>query len=348
MKSFNIYLLIFCTLLSNTVMADSEFNNTLREADIVFEGTVESVENRIADIGSTPGELVLPYTFVTYKVDRFLKGNLSLPRVTLRFLGGVDSEGAFMFEAHQPLFDTGDHDVLLVRNNNTAPCPLVGCARGRYRMVDGLLVNELGQTLELADDTLHAGQAVDLEEINTHKVSDRLTIQRESASELNGQDVVDAESLPPPKLGIRPDPAGFVSFMERKIQESHSYIELEQVSSFENADPDEKINDPIMRSVSSTSVAPPVSAQSQIPEDVLEEMRLEQEILAQRAAAAKSQGPLLAQQQVVSLPPKPLQAQMAPLAKDRANNGQLIWLLPLVAMLLLIAWFFARRTNTSN
>jgi hypothetical protein len=84
------------------------------------------------------------------------EGSLTLPNfhlplvynqstITLRFLGGDDPDGGtFMNIEELPLFDVGNEDILYVQDNGVAGCPLVGCAEGRIRIVNGELQDERG------------------------------------------------------------------------------------------------------------------------------------------------------------------------------------------------------------
>lgn len=103
------------------------------EADLVFQGTV-------TDIKYAPSIEGIPHTFVTYRVEEVLKGAYSAPTLTLRFIGGVKIEGNVMRRlsvSHAPRFETGHHDLLMVKDNTQVQCPLVQCAQGRFRFEIG-------------------------------------------------------------------------------------------------------------------------------------------------------------------------------------------------------------------
>lgn len=116
------------------------------KADMVFVGTVDRVEYRMS--GEKGDEQRIPHTFVTYNVEKVLQGKADDKQVTLRFIGGRGEKSAFLSVSNQPMFDAGDRDLLMVADNGTAGCPLVSCANGRYRMIQGKVFSEAGQAIE--------------------------------------------------------------------------------------------------------------------------------------------------------------------------------------------------------
>lgn len=169
---------------------DIALDAMLQEATFIFEGTVQRVEYRLSDpLGNDPG---LPYTFVSYSVERVIKGSYSGAELTLRFLGGPTGEGdEILMLPDYPLFDGGDRDILFVTGNTYFECPLVGCIRGRFRFINGLIVNENGQTLMFnADGSLRTHSAIDHDDLKNHTMAGKFTIQRAQDS------VAHADELP--------------------------------------------------------------------------------------------------------------------------------------------------------
>ena len=139
-------------------------------ADLVFKGRVVDVDYRLSEPG--PEQPALPHTFVTYAVDEVIQGQSDGKTLTLRFLGGRGEGARFMRVSGYPLFDLGDEDLLFVKANTEAPCPLVGCAKGRFRIIEGQVYGEDGrQVLMDEKGRLRPGRRVDLEAVDTHKVS---------------------------------------------------------------------------------------------------------------------------------------------------------------------------------
>ncbi len=144
-----------------------ELDRAMRRADLVFEGEVVGVtyanalddgvgDTQSGEDGETNG---LPHTFVTYRMDEVFTNNHSEETLTLRFAGGVDTESGPDYDiltvAQHPHFDLGDRDILFVKGNEHALCPLDRCSNGRYRILSGpndpqdALYTELGQELRL-------------------------------------------------------------------------------------------------------------------------------------------------------------------------------------------------------
>ncbi len=260
---------------------NKSFTESLRSADLVFEGTVTEVQHRMASMGNDENTTEIPYTFVTYNVHRFIKGQANSNQVILRFLGGTAGEGQpFVVIPGQPLFDVGDHDILLVQGNEHFPCPLVGCAQGRYRFIGGLVVNELGQVLELSDEgELKKGPAIESEEVNTHQLTKITKLERNEVTELGDTEPVPPEELPEPTEGLRPDPSAFRVHVEDEVRNSHTTNELSEVPTFQSADPDAEIIDLVMQNVATGAEAPPEEPLpiDELNEEELAELRLEEE-----------------------------------------------------------------------
>ena len=144
-----------------------ELEQAMRRSDLVFEGEVIGVayanaldsgvgDSHLGEDGKTHG---LPHTFVTYRLDEVFTNNHGEETVTLRFAGGVDTESGPDYDilsiAQHPHFDLGDRDILFVKGNEHALCPLDRCSNGRYRVLpgsngpEGTLYTELGQEVRL-------------------------------------------------------------------------------------------------------------------------------------------------------------------------------------------------------
>jgi hypothetical protein len=151
----------------------------LKRADLVFEGVVERVEYAFSDPqgGTHPR---IPHTFVTYRIEDVIRGDVQGDTITLRFIGGRGDEAKFLMASELPLFDVGDRDVLLVSGNTESGCPLVGCANGRFRVIQGHVFNDEGQAVELdSAGKLALGAYYDLSEVMTHKVSQTTLVRQD-------------------------------------------------------------------------------------------------------------------------------------------------------------------------
>lgn len=122
------------------------FQALTEQADMVFQGKVTKIEYK--NSATTDGTKGSPYTFVTYQISQVIAGSYSDPTITLRFLGGDDpSTGTFLEVTESPLFDVGDEDILYVSGNGASECPLVGCAQGRLRIINGSLQDDEGREI---------------------------------------------------------------------------------------------------------------------------------------------------------------------------------------------------------
>jgi hypothetical protein len=139
------------------------------DADFVFQGVVDRVDYRLAD--ATPQGRPIPYTFVTFKVEHMLTGQGHPPFITLRFLGGYDGHGHVLRVSHTPLFDVSDRDVLFVKGNGHATCPLVQCDTGRLRLVQDQVYTDAGRSLvQETSGRLGVGTPHALPEVLTNRV----------------------------------------------------------------------------------------------------------------------------------------------------------------------------------
>lgn len=217
----------------------------VEQANYIFKGTVVEVNTRISE-PSTEGDTGVPYTFVTYQVEREMKGSTENDTITLRFVGGPINQDEFLMVQDQPMMDLGDTDILFVSNNGDSGCPLVGCAQGRFREIDGVMFNEYGKTLEVGPEgALRLGQAAKLEDVSHHAMSETIEFYREE-SELEGEPYgVEHLDPLPAEQGFRPDPAGLETMIEETVQRKYTPQQLAQLLPEQSADPDKPFVDTI-------------------------------------------------------------------------------------------------------
>ena len=96
--------------------------------------------------GTQDGGGLIPHGFVTYDIDEVLFPARDAGRATvvLRFVGGPDGQGRVLDVLGVPKYQVGDEDVLFIKSNGEAGCPLVMCEFGRYRVLDGLVYEAHG------------------------------------------------------------------------------------------------------------------------------------------------------------------------------------------------------------
>jgi hypothetical protein len=132
---------------ATTVIAP-DFDHLVSRADAIFEGNVTDVRSQW--IGE--GEQHRIVTFVTFKVDQSLKGDVG-NSYTIRMLGGTVN-GETMSVSDAPKFAVGDHDLLFVKDNGRQFIPLVGIQHGRIRIQKDQAGQEIlltGEDQPLAD-----------------------------------------------------------------------------------------------------------------------------------------------------------------------------------------------------
>jgi hypothetical protein len=215
-------------LATSRPLENQTLDEQVRSAELIFRGTVVSIDTRLSETDAvTPNPV--PHTFVTYRIDQVLKGASEDPTITLRFIGGPVNGDRFMFIMGMPLFDRGDTDVLLVKDNLRGSCPLVGCSRGRFREIDGMIVNEEGQRIQRAPSgELFPGPAMELEDIETTTMSKSIKLRRIGVTDPDAPpQYFEPYQAPPldPALDFKPEQ--FLSFMRTAIDANHTPEDLE-------------------------------------------------------------------------------------------------------------------------
>jgi hypothetical protein len=129
----------------------------VERANLVFVGRVAKVSYRNAEPADSRNEGTIPYTIVTYQIDKVLRGDAPGKEIPLRVVGGPDGTGRFLTVSGVPVMQEGDRDVLFVENPDDPSCPFVYCENGRYRVLGdqvfdtyGSPVRELRKTQILA------------------------------------------------------------------------------------------------------------------------------------------------------------------------------------------------------
>lgn len=124
---------LLCAALSAHAMSvlPPSFDELVGEAETVVRGEVTSV--RAAYVDTPAGRAIK--TFVTFHVERTLKGPAEkADTLTLVFLGGTVG-GDTLRVPGMPSFHLGDHEIVFVRGNGSTLCPLIAAGHGRYRVL---------------------------------------------------------------------------------------------------------------------------------------------------------------------------------------------------------------------
>lgn len=145
---------------------EQELKLSVKNADYIFQGVVTKVEYQVSE-----QQPQIPHTFVTFRVEKIIEGGLKQDFVTLRFVGGPDNKGRFLLASGIPLFDVGDRDILLVRDNGKSACPLVSCADGRFRVINNQVFSDDGRTILIGNlGQLFYGKPQQLEGVISNKI----------------------------------------------------------------------------------------------------------------------------------------------------------------------------------
>src|SRR6266508_2159476 len=115
--------------------AGADLTQLADQSNLVFIGDAEKVTYRNAR-RANEGEGPIPYTIVTYRISRVLRGKAPGDRITMRFVGGPDERGRFLTVSGVPIVQKGDQDLLFVNDTRDPSCPLVFCELGRYRILN--------------------------------------------------------------------------------------------------------------------------------------------------------------------------------------------------------------------
>ena len=119
--------LLFATQAPATTLPYKGFEDLVREANGIVEGTVQEVTSRRVGRGEI-------YTYVTLSDLRIVKGRYERDQLTLLFEGGlVDGQGLHVHGS--PTFREGERVIAFVEGNGQRAVPLVGWEQGLFRVV---------------------------------------------------------------------------------------------------------------------------------------------------------------------------------------------------------------------
>lgn len=216
------------------VLANPETRRQLRTADVdlrfeladgVFAGKVVDIRYQDSEPGRTG--VVVPFTLVSWEVERAWKGVQTSEIVVARFMGGVRSDGDILEGSEQPEFALGDRDVIFLDSRLPGVCPLVGGAFGRMRLVDGKVYGNDGQTLQVTDDGLQRLGARSLVELSVIDRDGRVFERERTGPVARGPDSSEEST--------------FFGFFDRKFAGQAGSVRPR------NADPDEPVWAPEVR-----------------------------------------------------------------------------------------------------
>src|SRR5262245_45446118 len=138
-------------------------------ADAVVQAVVRQIDYRMS--APTASQPPIPHTFVTFDIERLIRGQVDAASITLRFQGGLYPDGRFLDDPTSPLFDLGERSILLISRNGDLDVPLAGDRFGRLRVVGNRVYDDFGKPLILLGrDRVKFGRTVRLDEVVQHAV----------------------------------------------------------------------------------------------------------------------------------------------------------------------------------
>jgi len=202
------------------LLKDFSLPEMAERSSLVFHGKIIDIAYKNSTKAKNGGSV--PHTFVTYSIDDVLQGDPDRDTLTLRFMGGLGEDGSYMISTDSPQFKIGDEDVLFVSGNEVKECPLVDCANGRFRVVDGMMFNEFGQQLvESGNGKIAFGEVSDRPEFITYQIGNKkitLNKQKSNSREFNREKKSDSGSAKEPHFHL--DAPQFIAQTRNKIQYS--------------------------------------------------------------------------------------------------------------------------------
>ena len=214
------FLLLSTPIVRATVIKPVTLDELTDRAELIFEGVVTHIDYRMSE-QDTLDQPILPYTFVTFSIDRILKGSsLDGDTITLRFEGGPADDGKLLFIPGMPLFDLGDHDIVFARDNGSAISPIVGWGQGRFRIVRGELFSDEGVELHAtAAGSLVRGHRREMEEVSKNWIGNMVfeTVAGGEDAPDPGLRIAPERGPVPPRLSVE----GFENLISGKVRAGH-------------------------------------------------------------------------------------------------------------------------------
>lgn len=111
-----------------TTVIPPSFDQLVRQAEVIFEGTVTDVRSQWVGEGAQRHIV----TYITFHVEDGIKGDAG-QSYAIRMYGGTVGEDS-MGISDAPTFTVGEREILFVENNGTQVIPLVGLMYGRFHI----------------------------------------------------------------------------------------------------------------------------------------------------------------------------------------------------------------------
>ncbi len=139
--------------LKSEPLTGKSLEGLIERSDTSFWGKVVSIDHR-----DSMDDSPVAHTFVTYRVIGNSFPEEAGSEVTLRFIGGIMSNGSYLWVSDIPKFKVGQEDLVFVKDNGLTACPLLGCSKGRIRVLEGHLYSDGGREILLDSGGIHYGR----------------------------------------------------------------------------------------------------------------------------------------------------------------------------------------------
>lgn len=215
--------------LSASTFKHRSLSDLVQEAELIVEAEVIGIDHKNSEIVE-PGDADMPHTFVTFSIKRLIKGRSSAgDTVTLRMLGGPSGQDRVTWVAGTPTFHLGDRDVLFVRGNGKAICPILGFEQGRLRVVRGAIYDAFGHDVWITPNgEIAPGDArIDVRTEGYPELPSRAPELRDGQTE---------REFEPPAGALRPDAAGMIAVIEQMMIAAQAQGRLVDVPTTESQD----------------------------------------------------------------------------------------------------------------
>ena len=149
-----------------------DIDNLYRKSDIIFYGKVIDVSYKVSKNG-------MPYTYVSYKINKIIKGLYEGNEITLRFIGGLDEDKELASPVtHVPLFEVKNKDVIFATNESPI-CSTVTCNYGRLRLNNGKVYSYDGREIIYENNAFIYGDYIDIDDFHEDSMKGKVIVKRE-------------------------------------------------------------------------------------------------------------------------------------------------------------------------
>ncbi len=120
---------------------EGQLSRMVKQSNLIFIGHVTDVRYQNETVNKRGS---IPVTYVTYGIEKTIRGKPLNDSLTVRYLGGTDGKGGFLSISNVPRFQHKDRDLILMSSNGEKNCPLVNCQEGRFRILEKGVYNAHG------------------------------------------------------------------------------------------------------------------------------------------------------------------------------------------------------------